>query len=211
MEDVPGKEAPRSGARVRVGACVPLTRAEGPGARFALWVQGCSLRCPGCCNPHLFEPTPAAYVTVVTLLAEVAAERGRVEGVSLLGGEPFEQAAALAPFASGVRALGLSVLVFSGYRLDELRGRRDSGTQALLAATDVLVDGRYEATRPESSRLWAGSTNQRFHYLTDRYTDAIERPAPGEALRSVEIRLGPDGALSSNGWPALPIGWAKRA
>ena len=100
-----------------------------------------------------------------------------------------------------VRALGLSVLTFSGYRLEELRARQDSGVDALLAATDVLVDGRYEATRPEAERLWAGSTNQSFHYLTDRYTSAIERPPPGEALRTVEIRLGPDGRLSQNGWP----------
>jgi len=148
-------------------------------------------------------------VTVATLLAEVARERGLIEGVSLLGGEPFEQAAALAPFASGVRALGLSVLVFSGYRLEELHARHDPGVGALLAATDVLVDGRYEAAQPETQRLWAGSTNQRFHYLTDRYSPAIEQPAPGEALRSVEIRLGPDGAVSSNGWPALPPGWAR--
>ena len=140
-------------------------------------------------------------VPVVALLAEVTAVRGLIEGVTLLGGEPFEQAAALAPLASGVRALGLSVLTFSGYRLEELRARQDSGVGALLAATDVLVDGRYEATRPEAERLWAGSTNQSFHYLTDRYTSAIERPPPGEALRTVEIRLGADGRLSQNGWP----------
>ena len=188
-------------AVLRVGARVPVTHAEGPGARFGLWLQGCSLRCPGCCNPHLFETEGGAMVPVVALLAEVTAVRGLIEGVTLLGGEPFEQAAALAPLASGVRALGLSVLTFSGYRLEELRARQDSGVDALLAATDVLVDGRYEATRPEAERLWAGSTNQSFHYLTDRYTSAIERPAPGEALRTVEIRLGPDGRLSQNGWP----------
>ena len=187
---------------LRVGARVPVTQAEGPGGRFAVWLQGCSLRCPGCCNPHLFETDGGALVPAAVLLAEVATVRGLIEGVTLLGGEPFEQAAALAPFASGVRALGLSVLAFSGSRLEELRARRDPGALALLAATDVLVDGRYEATRPETDRLWAGSTNQRFHYLTNRYTSAIERPAPGEALRTVEIRLGPDGRLSQNGWPA---------
>lgn len=142
-------------------------------------------------------------VPVAALVAEVTAVRGLIEGVTLLGGEPFEQAAALASFASGVRALDLSVLTFSGYRLEELRARRDSGVDALLAATDVLVDGRYEATRPETERLWVGSTNQRFHYLTERYTPAIERPARGEPLRSVEIRLTSEGRLSLNGWPVV--------
>ena len=200
---------PSEGSLVlRVGARVPVTHAEGPGARFALWLQGCQVRCPGCCNPHLFATDGGVHVTPAALLEGVAAVRGLIEGVTLLGGEPFEQAAALAPFASGVRALGLSVLAFSGYRLEELRARHDAGVDALLAATDVLVDGRYEATRPEADRLWAGSTNQRFHYLTDRYTAAIERPAPGEALRSVEIRLTADGRLSLNGWPALARGGA---
>lgn len=194
---------------VRVGSRVAVTLAEGPGARYALWLQGCSLRCAGCCNPHFFEATGGSLVPVSQLLAEVAAERPRVEGVTLLGGEPFEQAGALAPFAAGVRTLGLSVLVFSGYRVEDLRARRDPGVAALLAATDVLVDGRYEAAHPETQRLWAGSTNQRFHYLTDRYSPTIERPAERGALRSVEVRLGPDGTLSLNGWPAIPSGWAR--
>jgi anaerobic ribonucleoside-triphosphate reductase activating protein len=188
---------------------VPVTRAEGPGARFALWLQGCSLRCPGCCNPHLFEAEGGVLLSVADLLAEVAAVRARVEGVTLLGGEPFEQALALAPFARGVRALGLSVLSFSGYRLEELRDRRDPAVDALLDATDVLVDGRYEASRPETLRLWAGSTNQRFHYLTSRYSSEIETPRGDDALRTVEVRLGSDGTLAVNGWPAIPAGWVS--
>jgi anaerobic ribonucleoside-triphosphate reductase activating protein len=193
----------RDGAhtRVRVGARVPETRAEGPGCRYALWLQGCSIRCPGCCNPHLFDAAGGAGVPVAELLAEVEAVQGAIEGVTLLGGEPFEQARSLAPFARGVWRLGLSVIAFSGYTLAELRARPELGTADLLAAIDVLVDGRYEASRPEAERLWAGSTNQRFHYLTGRYTPAIERPEPGDALRTVEVRIGPDGRWAANGWP----------
>ena len=108
-----------------------------------------------------------------------------------------------------MRALGLSVLAFSGYRIEELRGRHERAIDALLRVTDVLVDGRYEAMRPETERLWAGSTNQRFHYLTDRYTAAIERPSLGEPLRSVEVRLTSDGRLSLNGWPVVAEGVPK--
>jgi anaerobic ribonucleoside-triphosphate reductase activating protein len=180
-----------------------VTRAEGPGARFALWLQGCSIRCPGCCNPHLFDPRGGALVAVPALLAEVASVRSDVEGVTLLGGEPFEQAEALVAFARGVRDLGLSVVAFSGYTREELEARGDPAVAGLLASTDVLVDGRYEASRPETERLWAGSTNQRFHYLTGRYSPAIERPLPEEPLRVVEVRIGADGRLAANGWPAI--------
>jgi anaerobic ribonucleoside-triphosphate reductase activating protein len=188
---------------LRVGARVAVTHAEGPGPRYAIWLQGCSLRCPGCCNPQLFDASGGEELPVERLLAEIAALRNDVEGVTLLGGEPFEQAGSLVALAHGVRALGLSMMAFSGYTLEELRARRDRSTDALLKAIDVLADGRYEARRPERERLWVGSRNQRFHYLTDRYGPDIERPAPSEALRTVEVRLGMDGTWSANGWPAF--------
>jgi anaerobic ribonucleoside-triphosphate reductase activating protein len=190
-------------ARLRVGARVPVTGAEGPGQRYAVWLQGCSIRCPGCCNPHLFETSAGAWLDAAVLVAEVAAVRDRIEGLTLLGGEPMDQAAALPPLLHGARALGLSVMLFTGFTLEELRARRAAAELDVLALVDVLVDGPYDASRPERERRWAGSTNQRFHYFTSRYSPAIERPGPGEPLRTVEVRLGPDGRLSANGWPAI--------
>jgi anaerobic ribonucleoside-triphosphate reductase activating protein len=141
------------------------------------------------------------------LLDETRAVRDEIEGVTLLGGEPFEQAEGLAAYARGARGLGLSVMTFSGYTLEELRTHAASrpAVGELLEATDVLVDGRYDAKLAETERLWAGSTNQRFHYLTGRYTDCIEQPAADEPLRSVEVRIGADGRLLANGWPVLSI------
>ena len=188
-------------APLRVGARVPVTRVEGPGARYALWLQGCSIRCPGCCNPHLFDAALGSVVAVETLLAEVEAARPAIEGVTFLGGEPFDQAAALGGLAAGTRALGLSVMTFTGYTLEELRARADAAVGALLRATDVLVDGRYDAARPERKRRWVGSKNQRFHYLSDRYSPEIEVPPAGEPLRAVEIRIEADGRVLANGWP----------
>jgi len=188
--------------QVRVGQVIEETLAEGPGARFALWAQGCSLRCPGCCNPHLFEAAGGAGVEVAALLARLAGVRARVQGVTLVGGEPFEQAEALAAFARGARGLGLSVLVFSGHTLEELRGEAaPAGSAALLAETDLLIDGRYLAAQPERERRWAGSRNQRFHFLTGRHRPGIEIIGAGEAARTVEIRLGPDGSVHASGWP----------
>jgi anaerobic ribonucleoside-triphosphate reductase activating protein len=189
--------------RLRVGARVPVTRAEGPGARYALWLQGCSIRCPGCCNPHLFAVDSGEWLEPAAIVAEMASVRTEIEGVTLLGGEPMDQALALAPLLRGARDLGLSVMLFSGFTLQELRAVPDEAVAAVLDLVDVLVDGRYDGTRPEAERLWVGSTNQRFHYFTARYSPAIERPAPGEALRTVEVHIGMDGRLSANGWPAI--------
>src|SRR5919198_2604401 len=84
-----------------IAQVVPATEAEGPGLRFALWFQGCPLRCPGCCNPEMlpFEGgTPMSVAEVLRQVEEAARDHG-VEGITLLGGEPFAHAAGAAALA----------------------------------------------------------------------------------------------------------------
>ncbi len=133
---------------LRVADRVAATEAEGPGLRYAIWVQGCSLRCAGCCNPLLLDPNGGSLVPIATLLDEVTAHRCAIEGISVLGGEPFDQPEALAAFLQGARALGLGVIVFSGFTLEELRARRDAATDEVLDNTDLLIDGRFVASSP---------------------------------------------------------------
>lgn len=175
---------------LRVAARASATRAEGPGLRYAVWVQGCSLRCPGCCNPEMFSPSGGERVEVEALIEDVA--RSSVEGLTLLGGEPFEQEAACAELAHAVRRQGRSVMVFTGFRLEEL-----SASSPLLAACDLLVDGRFERDRPERRRRWIGSENQRMHFFGDRHRP--EEPCFTER-NQVEIRLS-RGELAVHGWP----------
>lgn len=122
-----------------------------------------------------------------------------LEGVTFLGGEPFLQARGLAVVAEGVSRAGLSVITFTGYTVQELHELSLAGTQELLAWTDVLVDGPYEISCPDNSRNWVGSTNQKFHYLTDRYNASIEGTNAPE--REVEWRIRNDGRIVVNGWP----------
>jgi anaerobic ribonucleoside-triphosphate reductase activating protein len=188
-------------APIRIAAVVPVTEAEGPGARFAVWVQGCAIRCLGCCNPHMFDAEGGEAVEPEDLLARLDEVRGRVEGVTLLGGEPFEQAAALVPFVRGARERGLSVVAFSGHLIEALRRDRPPGARELLDGVDLLVDGPFVASQPESRRRWAGSDNQEFHFLTGRYSPGVEVIAAGESERTVELRLGVDGRVERSGWP----------
>jgi anaerobic ribonucleoside-triphosphate reductase activating protein len=184
---------------LRVAAVVPDTEAEGPGRRFAVWLQGCPLRCPGCCNPEMLPFTGGEARAPAELAAAACAVPG-LEGVTLLGGEPFAQAEAAALFAETVRAAGLSVMVFSGYTLAELRGSPDAA--ALLQACDLLVDGRYDRTRPEpvGGRRWIGSANQVMHRFTARYPADDPRFSSGN---TVELRLSAaERSLTVNGWPA---------
>jgi len=183
--------------RIRIAQRVPNTQAEGPGRRYALWVQGCPIRCVGCCNPEMFGAAGGHDVEVAELLAEIASVGG-LQGLTLLGGEPFAQAAAVAELAAGVRALGLSIMVFSGYTLAELSSQGPDAAR-LLSLCDLLVDGKYDAEQPETGRRWIGSRNQIMHFLTARYAPTEPQFRSGN---TVEIRLG-RGALTVNGWPAV--------
>lgn len=181
---------------LRIAQVIEDTEAEGPGRRFAVWVQGCPLRCAGCCNPQMLR-FEGGTETTSDALAEKALAVPGIEGVSLLGGEPTAQAEALTDFARRVRAGGLSVMIYSGFTRAELEARPEA--RALLAACDLLVDGPYLREQPEPRRRWIGSANQGLHFLTDRYQmDDPRFTMPNTA----EVRLR-KGELVVNGWPAL--------
>ena len=188
---------------IPIAMVVPNTRAEGPGKRLALWVQGCPFRCKGCCNPEfLDESTTRVKRSVNDMIsaAKTSLEEYQIEGVSFLGGEPFLHAENLGAVAKGVQALGLSVMIFSGYTLGELE-REDApkGAKLLLAHCDLLVDGRFVQSKRERKRRYIGSSNQKLHFLSTRYSN--EHP-DFSAPNTLEIRF-EKGALSMNGFPLL--------
>ncbi|WIY05309.1 4Fe-4S single cluster domain-containing protein [Amycolatopsis mongoliensis] len=172
---------------------VDVTAAEGPGLRCAVWTQGCSVRCPGCFNPQTWTTRGGALVPWQELVSRVLAIDG-IEGVTLLGGEPFDQPEPLGLFAAAVREAGLSVMTFTGHVLEELPPSK------LLDSTDLLVDGPFLADRPETSRPWVGSVNQRFHFLTDRYDESIFTTP-----NRLELTIAPDGAIELNGFATTEV------
>jgi anaerobic ribonucleoside-triphosphate reductase activating protein len=185
---------------MQIAQVVPSTEAEGPGKRFAVWFQGCPLRCPGCCNPE-FLPFQGGEIRtlweMVQSMEQARAETG-IEGISLLGGEPFAHAVAAAALARAARQRGLTVMVYSGYTIEEIRAMPDVAAADLLAFTDALVDGPYVRELPDTERRWIGSTNQRVHFLTDRYSPDDPRWLERNTL---EIRVR-GGEVSLNGFPA---------
>ena len=196
--------AARPGDELRWSRFLPATTAEGPGLRSALWVQGCSVRCPGCFNPHLWAETGGTVEDTVDLAARFVTDAvgAGVEGITLLGGEPFDQAAALAVIAEAFRAAGLTVMTFSGYTLDRLTewsaGRED--VARLLAATDLLIDGPYLRDSPDAVRPWLGSTNQGIRALTPAYADEVAVIERNGGRDRLEIRISRDGRIDVNGW-----------
>lgn len=167
---------------------LPRSEANGPGVRAVVWVQGCSMTppCPGCINPALLRPG-GDHVEVEALARRIRAIR-ELDGLTLSGGEPFDQADALAELAAALPELHL--LVFSGRTLAELEA--DPRATALLRRIDVLVAGPYRADLPADTPL-LGSANQVVHHLS-------QRSAPGPlAAAEVEWVLHPDGTATRTG------------
>jgi anaerobic ribonucleoside-triphosphate reductase activating protein len=197
---------------MQIAQVVPCTEAEGPGKRFAIWFQGCPLRCPGCCNPE-FLPFQGGQTRTLDEMAAwllQARDEGAIEGITLLGGEPFAHATAGAAMARLSRELKLSVMVFSGYTIEELKNRPEPEVSELLSLTDILVDGPYERNNPDLERRWIGSTNQRIHFLSDRYSFNDQ----WRARNTLEIRV-VGREITINGFPAanavgLWKGWKRR-
>ncbi|MCU1404545.1 MAG: radical protein [Glaciihabitans sp.] len=190
--------------QLRWSRFLAATTAEGPGLRAALWVQGCSVHCPGCFNPQLWAEIGGSVEDPSALADRFVAEAlaAGVQGITLLGGEPFDQAAALATIAEAFRGAGLSVMTFSGYTLELLTewSATRPDLARLLDATDLLIDGPYLRDRPDAGRPWLGSTNQGIRALTPVYAEEVARiERDGEPDR-LEIRIHRDGRIDVNGW-----------
>ncbi|MEO7730586.1 MAG: 4Fe-4S single cluster domain-containing protein, partial [Kofleriaceae bacterium] len=172
---------------------------NGPGARFVVWFQGCTLGCPGCFNPTTHDASGGRALTLDALIAELtrAAQGNRIEGLSLSGGEPLQQPSATLALLDAARALGLSTLAFSGYTIDEIRAL--PGGPDVLARLDVLIDGRYVAGDRLATGL-RGSANQRIQLLTNRYQRADVETTP-----VAEIRIGPTGDVILTGVDPLKL------
>ena len=153
--------------------------ANGPGDRFVVWVQGCSRRCPGCFNP-VAQPFPGTGydITIPQIMNGIP---DAVEGITISGGEPFEQPEELLRLVRAARDRKLSVLIYTGYTYEELMnsfsGMKRELMHDVLKHTDYLIDGPYVRENPSRNK-WAGSGNQRFLLLSEGIVvaDLTEKP-----------------------------------
>lgn len=183
---------------LRIHQFLPYSRVNGPGLRAVVWVQGCSLGCPGCFNPQTHSFEGGEVVAVDELLARLVALRESIEGVTLSGGEPLQQRLPLLTLLQQIRQeTSLTTLLFSGFTWAEIE--RMPGVKAILVCLDVLIAGRYEAGQ-HLARDLRGSANKTVHFLTNRYG-----PSDLQIIPSTEIIITPTGEVMVSGID--PLGW----
>lgn len=133
---------------------------DGPGFRYAIFVQGCPHGCPGCHNPgsHAFD---SGTVRDIDSIFQEICQNPLLKGVTFSGGEPFCQPGPLAELAKKVHHRGLDVMVYSGWTLEELQAMEDPQVHALLEQADYLVDGPFLLEQRDIELNFRGSANQR--------------------------------------------------
>ena len=146
--------------------CYPV-EVLGPGKRVGIWVTGCGKDCPGCMSPDLKDPAGGRQISPRGILEAIQKITGPVDGITVSGGEPFDQTPALRDTLRLLcEQVTADVIVYTGYTLEELRGRGDPATEEALGLIAVLVDGRYVDVLNDGKGL-RGSSNQRIHIFRD--------------------------------------------
>ncbi|MGC8742740.1 MAG: 4Fe-4S single cluster domain-containing protein [Verrucomicrobiia bacterium] len=187
---------------------LPRSYANGPGARAVIWMQGCSLGCPGCYNPQTHSPDGGRLVSMEELRDNIVKLGNSIEGITISGGEPLEQAAPLSRFLKLIKTeTRLSVILFTGYEWKELEdvlsgnnhpktiklNHEKEALQEILNSIDVLIAGRFIQSK-RLARDLRGSSNKTFHFFTTRYTSK-----DFESVPEAEIVITPDGKLLISG------------
>ena len=147
---------------MRIAGLIHDSIVDGPGLRFVVFAQGCERRCDGCHNPDTWDKGGGTETPVDEIIAEML-RNPLTTGLTLSGGEPFQQAADCVKIAAAAREGGLNVWVYSGFSFEELfiRSKSEQAINELMNLTDVLVDGPFTLAERTLSLRWRGSRNQR--------------------------------------------------
>lgn len=147
---------------LRLAGVVPESIVDGPGLRLTIFTQGCPHHCPGCHNPETHDPACGTEQTLASIMEDYQANP-LLSGITFSGGEPFLQPAPLVKLGKMVHALGGNVITYTGYTLEKLLELAPEASEmaALLAETDILVDGPFERKLASLEVPFRGSANQR--------------------------------------------------
>jgi anaerobic ribonucleoside-triphosphate reductase activating protein len=137
----------------------------GPGKRMGIWLQGCSIHCKDCINTSTWSKKDGKEIHIIDLYNIVNLICKDYDGITITGGEPFDQYLPLMTFLYMLkRKTTLNILCYTGYRLDELEQKFPD--KAFYNCIDYLIDGRYNSDTPSSNSL-KGSENQHIYKFID--------------------------------------------
>ncbi len=187
-------------ANLNIGKFLMNSEIEGPGTRFVIWFQGCNIGCKGCSNQELlsfekkmFMPNEFIYEKILQ-----AKEMFDIEGVTLIGGEPFLQPDGLKELVQWCQKNNLTVICFTGYIYEKMLEEHEE----ILNNIDILIDGPFIMKQLDKNRRLIGSKNQRVIKITDKYKDCdyFEQPHSEAEIQiyNNRISINGDGVIFDN-------------
>ena len=169
----------------------------GFGQRLGVWVQGCERNCTSCISPEM-QSVDGPYQPLDVVLRQIPVDLP-CDGLTISGGEPFDQADAVSELAQWYRDhYNDDILIYTGYTLQQLRDKKDPAVERLIGLAAAIVDGPYVEARNNGRGLY-GSDNQTLHRFryAERYQDfeTAQRRVQcvAEHHRLVLIGVPPDG------------------
>lgn len=139
----------------------------GPGRRIGIWFQGCSLQCPGCVSVDTWKPNKGR-TSLQAVFKQVDDWALEAEGITISGGEPFEQPEALQLLLQYLKDKypSLTTLVYSGFAFSAL----ENALEKMAGLIDVLISEPFDlslSSLQSSQHPWFGSANQQMHFLNE--------------------------------------------
>ncbi len=117
---------------------------DGPGRRSVIQVAGCSIRCPGCYVPETHNQTNGKLVPIASVVKEIEVHRASHDGVTILGGEPFDQPGAVAELISRLRYNSTHIAVYTGNTFEQLLQAKNPAIDYIITHVDLLEDGPFK-------------------------------------------------------------------
>ncbi len=134
---------------------------DGPGRRSVIQVAGCSIRCPGCYVPETHSRHNGKQVSISSILEEILSKRHENDGVTILGGEPFDQSNSVAELVLRLKSYNFHIVVYTGYTSEKLIAKSDFDIRFILSHIDTLIDGPFDSSLIFQAGEYRGSSNQR--------------------------------------------------
>ena len=178
---------------MKIHRIIEGTYVNGPGFRLGVWVQGCNRNCLGCFNKDACEATGGFYMSVMEILELL--KNQIYDGISISGGEPFNQKSELKVLLKEVKKMGLGTLVFTGFTYEEI-----CNTEAIKYC-DYLIDGPFIKEIPPVCK-YTGSGNQRFLKLKNGKI-AEDLTLQYKGVNETEIIIQEDGSVLITGFSEI--------
>ena len=133
----------------------------GPGNRVGIWLQGCSIHCKGCISRDTWQ-FGINKIALAELEKVLKLWLPQCDGITISGGEPFDQEAQLIELLNFLKPYNKSILLYSGYPYAFLKDKNIVRNKLI----DVLISEPYDHLETQTKRL-LGSDNQKLHFITD--------------------------------------------